>query len=127
MIHATAGRLAINICKAMGYRHLVRATMCAINLLQDVVHQGYGMMINKEGWSMTLWQRLCHDATWKTTIEDTQHNSNTWRLGGEFPPRSLAARCRITPVQVGMLELQFDALFAVSVLVDLIFFVDMLL
>lgn len=34
---------------------------------------------------------------------------------------------RITPVQVGLLKLQFDALFVVSIFVDLIFFVDMFL
>jgi len=33
----------------------------------------------------------------------------------------------ITPVQVGLLKLQFDALFVVSIFVDLIFFVDMFL
>lgn len=34
---------------------------------------------------------------------------------------------RITPVQVGLLKLQFDALFVVSIFVDFIFFVDMFL
>lgn len=33
----------------------------------------------------------------------------------------------ITPIQVGLLQLNFDALFVVSILVDLIFFIDMFL
>eukprot|EP00913_Durusdinium_trenchii_P030370 g28447.t1 len=33
----------------------------------------------------------------------------------------------ITPIQVGLLQLRLDALFVVSIFIDLIFFVDMIL
>lgn len=44
-----------------------------------------------------------------------------------FCAPTYAPGLRITPIQVGLLQLRLDALFVVSIFIDLIFFVDMIL